>query len=122
MAKQGERALRPIADRMRPEAGGVAPTRVDESGKFEQVVVFLIDASLFGFRLEHVGEIDKAKLIHDAIAQVVREGNVRTYDMLRIPGGRNVTAQGAASTRQMTDAILASLGKVAEPELEEILK
>ncbi len=82
------------------------------------IAMFLAAAML----LEHVGEIDKAKLIHDAIAQVVRDGNVRTYDMLRIPGGRNVIAQGAASTRQMTDAILASLGKVAEPELEEILK
>lgn len=69
--------------------------------------------------LEHVGEIDKAKLIRDAIAQVVREGKVRTYDMLRIPGGRNVIAKGAASTTQMTDAILASLEKLAEPELVE---
>ncbi len=67
--------------------------------------------------LEHVGEIEKAKLIRDAIANVVREGKVRTYDMLRIPGGRDVIRQGAASTTQMTDAVLASLAKVAEPEL-----
>jgi isocitrate dehydrogenase (NAD+) len=67
--------------------------------------------------LEHVGEIEKAKLIRDAIANVVREGKVRTYDMMRIPGGRDAIAQGAASTTEMTDAVLASLGRVAEPEL-----
>ncbi|MGB8112356.1 MAG: isocitrate/isopropylmalate family dehydrogenase [Candidatus Sulfotelmatobacter sp.] len=72
--------------------------------------------------LEHVGENDKATLIREAIAHVVGEGKVRTYDMMRIPGGRNAIAQGAASTTEMTDAVLASLGKVAEPELVEILK
>lgn len=72
--------------------------------------------------LEHVGEIEKAKLIREAIAQVVREGKVRTYDMMRLPGGRGVIAQGAARTTQMTDAVLASLGKAVEPELAETLK
>ena len=72
--------------------------------------------------LEDVGENDKATLIREAIAHVVGEGKVRTYDMMRIPGGRNAIAQGAASTTEMTDAVLASLGKVAEPELVEILK
>jgi isocitrate dehydrogenase (NAD+) len=67
--------------------------------------------------LEHVGEIGKGKLIRDAIADVIREGKVRTYDMLRIPGGADVIRKGAASTTQMTDAILASLAKAAEPEL-----
>ncbi|MGB2604543.1 MAG: isocitrate/isopropylmalate family dehydrogenase [Candidatus Sulfotelmatobacter sp.] len=67
--------------------------------------------------LEHVGEIEKAKLIRDAIANVVRDGKVRTYDMLRIPGGRDVIRQGAASTTQMTDEVLAGLAKVTEPEL-----
>jgi 3-isopropylmalate dehydrogenase len=39
----------------------------------------------------------------------VREGKVRTYDMMRLTGGPNVLEQGAASTPQMTDAILAKL-------------
>jgi len=59
--------------------------------------------------LEHVGEYDKAKRIWDAVAAVVREGKVRTYDMMRLTGGPNVLEQGAASTPQMTDAILAKL-------------
>jgi 3-isopropylmalate dehydrogenase len=59
--------------------------------------------------LEHVGENDKAKRIRDAISTVVREGKVRTYDMMRISGGAKSISQGAASTIQMTDAILAKL-------------
>jgi 3-isopropylmalate dehydrogenase len=59
--------------------------------------------------LEHVGEMDKAKRIREAIAAVVKEGRVRTYDMLRIPGGARSISQGASSTIQMTDAVLAKL-------------
>ena len=40
---------------------------------------------------------------------MVREGKVRTYDMMRISGGAKSISQGAASTTQMTDAILAKL-------------
>jgi isocitrate dehydrogenase (NAD+) len=63
--------------------------------------------------LEHVGETEKAARIRDAIAAVVKEGKVRTYDMLRIPGGANAINQGAASTFQMTDAVLAKLDQRA---------
>lgn len=58
---------------------------------------------------DHVGERDKGNRIRAAIARVVAEGKVRTYDMLRLPGGPKAIAQGAASTQQMTDAILAAL-------------
>jgi isocitrate dehydrogenase (NAD+) len=59
--------------------------------------------------VEHVGESEKAKRIRDAVAAVVKEGKVRTYDMMRLTGGPNVLQQGAASTARMTDAILAKL-------------
>lgn len=59
--------------------------------------------------LDHIGEGEKAKRIWDAVAGVVREGKVRTYDMRRLSGGPKVIEQGAASTRQMTDAIIAKL-------------
>jgi isocitrate dehydrogenase (NAD+) len=71
--------------------------------------------------LEHVGEIEKARRIRDAIAAVVQEGKVRTYDMMRIPGGAKAISQGAASTVQMTDAVLAKLaqsGTFAEAQAE----
>jgi isocitrate dehydrogenase (NAD+) len=59
--------------------------------------------------LEHVGEVQKAHRIRQAIADVVLEGKVRTYDMMRIPGGAKAISQGAASTTEMTDAVLAKL-------------
>ena len=61
--------------------------------------------------VEHVGEYDKAKKIRDAVGDVVKEGKVRTYDMMRLAGGPKVLEQGAASTPQMTDAILAKLSR-----------
>ena len=59
--------------------------------------------------LDHVGETAKADRIRGAIAAVVAEGKVRAYDMLRLTGGPDVLRQGAASTTEMTDAIIAKL-------------
>jgi isocitrate dehydrogenase (NAD+) len=59
--------------------------------------------------LDHVGETEKATRVRNAVAEVIREGAVRTYDMMRITGGSKVIEQGAATTTQMTDAILAAL-------------
>jgi 3-isopropylmalate dehydrogenase len=63
--------------------------------------------------LEHVGEMDKARRIRDAISAVVKEGKVRTYDMMRLTGGSKAISQGAASTTQMADAVLAKIGREA---------
>src|SRR5271157_418049 len=62
-----------------------------------------------GMMLEHVGEVEKAGRIRNAIAAVVTEGKVRTYDMMRFTGGPKALSQGAASTVRMTDAILEKL-------------
>ncbi|MFQ5600886.1 MAG: isocitrate/isopropylmalate dehydrogenase family protein [Candidatus Krumholzibacteriia bacterium] len=59
--------------------------------------------------LDHVGETDKAGRVRDAITAVLSEGVVRTFDMLRIPGGPDVVQKGAASTTRMADAIIAKL-------------
>ncbi len=59
--------------------------------------------------LDHLGEQEQAERIRGAIAAVVAEGRVRTYDMLKLPGGPDAIAKGAASTQQVTDAILARL-------------
>lgn len=67
--------------------------------------------------LEHIGEIGKASRIRKAIAAVVQQGEVRTYDMMRIPGGANAVSQGAASTTQLTDAVLAKLERHSEADL-----
>ena len=59
--------------------------------------------------LDHLNEAHKAKRIRDAIAAVVAEGKVRTYDMLRLPGSPDVFNKGAANTAQMTEAIIGKL-------------
>jgi len=59
--------------------------------------------------LDHLGETKRAKRITDAIAGVIAAGKARTYDMLRLPGGPDVFKHGAATTRQMTDAVIAKL-------------
>ena len=59
--------------------------------------------------LDHLGETEKATRVRNAIAAVVEEGKVRTYDMLRLTGNAEVFSKGACTTQQMTDAIIKKL-------------
>lgn len=59
--------------------------------------------------LDYLGETEKAIQIRQAIAKVVEQGAVKTYDMLKLRGTPAVIEQGAASTQQMTQAIIEAL-------------
>jgi 3-isopropylmalate dehydrogenase len=59
--------------------------------------------------LDYLDETDKATRIRDSIAKVIAEGKVLTYDMMKIRGGPDSIKQGAATTTQVTDAIIANL-------------
>jgi len=59
--------------------------------------------------LDHIDEVEKANRIRAAIAKVVEEGKYRAYDMLKLRGSQEVLNQGAASTTEMADAIIAAL-------------
>ncbi len=59
--------------------------------------------------LDHIGEKPVADKIRNAIAEVIEEGKVRTYDMLKLRGGADVFSKGAATTQQMTDEIIKKL-------------
>jgi 3-isopropylmalate dehydrogenase len=59
--------------------------------------------------LDHVGDTEGARRVRDAVAAVVAEGDVRTYDMMKLPGGGDAIDKGAATTAQLTDAIIARL-------------
>ncbi len=59
--------------------------------------------------LDHIGEPDIALGIRKSIAKVILEGKVRTYDMMKMTGSSDVVKHGAASTFQMTDAIIENL-------------
>ena len=59
--------------------------------------------------LDHLGETEKASVIRKAIAEVIAEGSVRSYDMLKLKGSPDVLQRGASSTREITDAIIRAM-------------
>jgi 3-isopropylmalate dehydrogenase len=59
--------------------------------------------------LEHIGEDKIANRIKGAVLQVIAEGKVKSYDMMKMSGKQEVLNNGAASTTQMADAIIAKL-------------
>src|SRR5205807_3155360 len=85
---------------------GSAPKYAELNPPIVNPIAMLLSAVMM---LEHVGEMDKAERMRDAIAAVVKEGKVRTYDMMRISDGAKSISKGAASTTQMTDAILGKI-------------
>jgi isocitrate dehydrogenase (NAD+) len=90
---------------------GSAPKYAELNPPIVNPIAMILSAAMM---LDHIGESEKASRVRAAIAEVVREGKVRTYDMMRISGGPKAIAQGAASTMQMTDAILATLERASE--------
>jgi isocitrate dehydrogenase (NAD+) len=85
---------------------GSAPKYAELNPPIVNPIAMILSAAMM---VEHVGETAKADRIRTAVAKVVQEGKVRTYDMMRISGGAKSISQGAASTVQMTDAILEKL-------------
>jgi 3-isopropylmalate dehydrogenase len=59
--------------------------------------------------LDYIGEKKLCDVIRKAIASVIEEGRVRTYDMMKMQGKPEVIKNGAASTVEMTDAIISKL-------------
>ena len=86
---------------------GSAPKYADLSPPIVNPIAMILAAAML---LDHVGEIERAAAVRDAVARVVHEGKVRAYDMLRLPGGPDVLGRGAASTTQIADAIIERLG------------
>jgi isocitrate dehydrogenase (NAD+) len=85
---------------------GSAPKYAELDPPIVNPIAMILAAAML---LEQIGEGDKSKRVWNAVADVVREGKVRTYDMLRLSGGPKVIQQGAATTGQMTDVILEKL-------------
>jgi len=85
---------------------GSAPKYADYDPPIVNPIAMILSACMM---LDHLGETEKADRIRKAIADVILEGKVRTYDMLKMKGAPDVVEKGAASTTQMTDAIIAKL-------------
>ena len=61
--------------------------------------------------LDHIGESQISNRIQQAVADVVEEGKVMTYDMMKLPGKQDVIDKGAATTQQMADAVIKKIVK-----------
>ncbi|MBN2072298.1 MAG: isocitrate/isopropylmalate dehydrogenase family protein [Candidatus Krumholzibacteriota bacterium] len=59
--------------------------------------------------LDHIGETEKAEKIRSAIASVIKEGKIYSYDMLKLRGGADALAKGASSTDQVAAAVMEKL-------------
>ena len=82
---------------------GSAPKYADFNPSIVNPIAMILSACMM---LEHLGENEKARKIYDAVAKVVVEGKVKTYDMMKLPGNPDVFSKGAVTTEQMTDAII----------------
>ncbi len=85
---------------------GSAPKYETFSPSIVNPIAMILSACMM---LDHIGETERSDKIRAAIAAVVAEGIVRTYDMARMAGRQDVLDKGAANTTEMTDAILAKL-------------
>jgi len=82
---------------------GSAPKYADYPVSIVNPIAMIESACMM---LDFIDENAIAAKIRKAVAEVVAEGKVRTYDMLKMSGRADVVEKGAASTRQMADAII----------------
>jgi isocitrate dehydrogenase (NAD+) len=85
---------------------GSAPKYQELNPSIVNPIAMILSACMM---LDHIGETAKADKIRTAIAQVIEEGKVMTYDMMKLKGGPDVFKKGACTTQQMTDAIINKL-------------
>ncbi|MCK9207124.1 MAG: isocitrate/isopropylmalate family dehydrogenase [Salinivirgaceae bacterium] len=85
---------------------GSAPKYADYKTSIVNPIAMIESACMM---LDYIDEKEIAARIRKAIATVIEEGEIRTYDMLKMSGKPDVVEKGAASTIQMTDVIIAKL-------------
>ncbi len=85
---------------------GSAPKYADYDTSIVNPIAMFASACMM---LDYINEKQIAEKIRKAIAAVILEGKVRTYDMMKMPGRPDVIKNGAATTQQMTDAVISKL-------------
>ena len=85
---------------------GSAPKYADYETSIVNPIAMMEAACMM---LDYIDEKAIAAKIRKAIADVITEGKVQTYDMLKMSGRPDVIEKGAASTKKMTDAIISKL-------------
>ena len=85
---------------------GSAPKYADYKISIVNPIAMIESACMM---LDYIDEKKISSKIRKSIAEVIEEGKVRTYDMMKMAGRTEVVQNGAASTSQMTNAIIAKL-------------
>ena len=85
---------------------GSAPKYADYEVSIVNPIAMIESACMM---LDFIDEQDIAKKVRKAVAEVIAEGKVRTYDMAKMSGRPDVIDKGAASTQEMADAIIDKL-------------
>lgn len=85
---------------------GSAPKYADYPVPIVNPIAMIASACMM---LDHIGEKEISTKIKNAIAKVIADGEVKTYDMMKMSGRPDVVDKGAASTMQMADAIIRAL-------------
>lgn len=85
---------------------GSAPKYADYPVSIVNPIAMIESACMM---LDFIEENEISAKIRKAVAVVVLEGKVRTYDMMKMTGRPDVVEKGAASTQQMANAIIARL-------------
>jgi 3-isopropylmalate dehydrogenase len=85
---------------------GSAPKYADYDVSIVNPIAMIESACMM---LDFIDEQEIAKKVRKAVAEVIVEGKVRTYDMAKMAGRPDVIEKGAASTQQMADAIIGKL-------------
>ncbi len=85
---------------------GSAPKYAEYNPSIVNPIAMILSACMM---LDHIGESGISAKIQQAVAEVVEEGKVMTYDMMKLPGKPDVFAKGAANTTEMADAVIGKI-------------
>jgi len=85
---------------------GSAPKYADYKVSIVNPIAMIESACMM---LDYLEETEISGRIRKSISEVIEEGKVKTYDMMKMAGRPDVIQNGAASTSQMTDAIITKL-------------
>ena len=85
---------------------GSAPKYADYPVSIVNPIAMIESASMM---LDFIDEQVISSKIRKAVAAVVEEGKVKTYDMAKMSGRPDVVENGAATTTQMADAVVSKL-------------
>jgi len=85
---------------------GSAPKYADYETSIVNPIAMIESACMM---LDFIDEQEISSKIRKAVAEVIQEGKVKTYDMAKMSGRADVVEKGAASTQEMAEAIIEKL-------------